>query len=67
MSATDDPTRGSDDAGEDPMGSGAAPQEHEDPTEAGEFGEDPMAPGAEHQEHEDPTEGGEFGEDPTAS
>ena len=66
MSATDDPTQGFGDAGEDPMGSGGAAQEHEDPTEGGEFGEDPMASGAEHQEHEDPTEGGEFGEDPTA-
>ena len=65
MSATDDPTQGFGDEGDDPTGSGGAQQEHEDPTEGGEAGEDPTKGGT-GEGDEDPTEGGEFGEDPTA-
>ena len=67
MSATDDPSQGFGNAGDDPMSSGAPGQEHEDPSEGGEeFGEDPSG-GAPGEEHEDPSEGGEeFGEDPSA-
>jgi hypothetical protein len=67
MSATDDPSQGFGEAGDDPMSSGAPGQEHEDPSEGGEaFGEDPSG-GAPGEEHEDPSEGGEeFGEDPSA-
>lgn len=62
MSATDDPTQGSGDAGDDPMGS--AHGEDADPTEGGEFGEDPTEGG---EFGEDPTGGEEFGEDPTGA
>jgi hypothetical protein len=54
MSATDDPTQGFGDVGEDPMGSGAAGAGFDDPTAGEEAGEDPSA-------------GDEFGEDPSAS
>jgi hypothetical protein len=66
MSATDDPSQGFGDAGEDPMGTGVPGQEHEDPSEggAGDAGEDPTG-GEEFGD--DPTGGEEFGEDPTAS
>jgi hypothetical protein len=66
MSATDDPSQGFGDAGDDPSGSGAEEQEHGDPTEGGEFGEDPTEGGTGNG-GEDPTGGEEFGEDPTGS
>jgi hypothetical protein len=66
MSATDDPSQGFGDAGEDPIGSGADAEEHEDPSEGGEFGEDPSEGG---EFGEDPSQGGsgDGGEDPTGS
>ena len=66
MSATDDPTQGFDDAGDDPSGSGHDEEEHGDPTEGGKGngGEDPTEGG---EFGEDPTGGKEFGEDPTGS
>ncbi len=63
MSATDDPSQGFGEAGDDPMSTGAPAQEHEDPSEGGEYGEDPTTGG---EPGDDPSEGGEFGEDPTA-
>jgi hypothetical protein len=67
MSATDDPTQGFGEAGDDPMSTGAPGEEHEDPSEGGEYGDDPSG-GAPGHEHEDPSEGGsgDGGADPTA-
>ena len=60
--ATDDPTQGFEGQDDDPIGSGGAAQEHEDPSEGGEFGEDPTGGGA---AGDDPTGGGIPGDDPT--
>ena len=66
MSATDDPSQGFGEAGDDPMSSGKPEQEHEDPSEGGEYGEDPTRGG---EAGDDPSQGGDGDgdEDPTGS